>query len=71
MNITKNKFNEFILILAKKINLEHIYQSYIDDNLTLPELTKYLVYDLFISSYVPHLEPDYEIYSAWENLLPT
>lgn len=69
MKITKEKYKESILILAKKYDLEKTYNVFIEENITLPELTKYIIYDLFVNSYNSYFETEDERYESWKNVL--
>jgi hypothetical protein len=69
MKITKEKYKESILILAKKYDLEKTYNLLIEENVSLPELTKYIIYDLFINEYNSYFEIEDVRYESWRNIL--
>lgn len=53
MEITKKELENDILLLAMYIGKLEVVRKFIDTNVTLPELTKILVYNLFLFNFMP------------------
>lgn len=60
MNITKKEYEDNILILAEFLGAKY-YKTLIKNHYTLPELTKDIIYDLFLGNVLNDERIEYEV----------
>lgn len=58
MKISRNTFKDNILLLADMVQMKIVFHSYFDNRTPLPEIVKYLVYELFIFDFMENYQND-------------